>query len=94
MPETPIVLGERGDLIGMLKPDCDWSFSVVRAVVEEGASVTIDAAVQLDWHPGLRRRPFHGTGSDGDEAYAEVLANAKTCFAGVWQMPDGTGCFA
>ena len=93
---TPEIIAERlaEDLNAALRPDCGGSFTVARVAVEDVPFWSIEAAVQLNWPPGTRRRPFLGLGDEGAEAYAKVLAEAQAYFGEVWRMPDGQGCFA
>lgn len=92
---TPESVAERlaADLNAALRPECDGSFSVSQIAVQDAPFSIIDAAIQLDWPPGLRRRPFLGIGDDNAMAYDKVLAAARAYFEKVWRMPDGAGCF-
>ena len=82
------------DLNAALSGDCPGTFSVVNVIAEDVPFWTIDAAVQLNWPPGTRRRLFLGVGDDGDEAYDKLLANAQAYFGEVLAPGNGAACFA
>lgn len=92
---TPESIGEQlaRDLTARLKPECNGSFSVPLVEAQDVPFWTINAVVQLNWPPGLRRHPFASVGQDGDEAYAQLLTEAEAHFNAIWTMPDGSGCF-
>ncbi|MCG6883593.1 MAG: hypothetical protein LJE62_07550 [Silicimonas sp.] len=94
--ESPEAIAERvaAELTAALRPGCDGSISVPVIAIQDSPSFAIDAAIQLEWPPGLHRRPFTGVGADSEEAIAKLVTQAQAYFGKVWTMEDGQGCFA
>ncbi|MEM6539460.1 MAG: hypothetical protein AAF668_17255, partial [Pseudomonadota bacterium] len=93
---TPEAIAERlaNDLNAAVREECGAVFSVVNVVAENVPFWAIDAAVQLDWPPGTRRRVLLGVGDSGDAAYDKLVAEAQAYFGEVLAPGNGSACFA
>lgn len=91
---TPEAIAERlvNDLNAAAPTGCGAVFSVPRVQTEDVPFWSIEVAVQVDWPPGMRRRPVMGVGANVNEAYEALLAEAKARFSEILTPDDGAWC--
>ncbi|NNE87155.1 MAG: hypothetical protein HKN27_03685 [Silicimonas sp.] len=76
-------LGEA--LNGRLKRGCNGRFSVPMFHLSgTRKNVVMRASVQMEWPPGIRRRPFRSVGTSQQEAIVAMFQDALVEFGGAW----------
>lgn len=80
------------DMNAALAPGCEGRFEVVWLDHREASVAVMEANIRLHWPPGLRNRPFLGTGDDGEAAFEALKAEALAHYRKVWTNADGSSC--
>ena len=91
---TPEDIAERlvNDLNAAAPTGCGAVFSVPRIQTEDAPFWSLEVTVQLDWPPGVRRRPAIGVGASVQEAYAVLFADAQARFSDILALDDRAWC--
>lgn len=87
--ETPQTLAKKlgKALNGRVKGNCEGAFRVTKFELSGSRkNVVMRAVIQLDWPPGVRRRPFRSTGKNQQEAIVAMFQESLGAFHKNW--PD------